>query len=459
MSPPMIPRKVSSLFEELATISNPFEDGTNIRLGTQFRTEFTSQVLPWYVPAQSTAPENWRDKWDRLRTRFERLIDERDAVEGVLVQCRFPAFGHRPEVHPPQMRLNHTILASASLRQEPAALFGPDGADLEGAFTITGANGEPMLGKDGRSRALRFGLWRHFCIQPRNGARRDLGALPVPSLRDLSCEATSLLYELPGDIATKIWTNWRSGFSKSQNAGPSLWIDALFELAWRREPGTALHSRPFAWVDNCSVGLVGAGLFPRLPMNMISPSKSFIPEEGGYPQSFFSTIDDISRASVAAIDVILESGKIRVSSASGRRFRVGLSFPGERREYVRTIADGLGHRLGRQNVLYDKFHEAELARPDSDVYLPRLFQEQCELIVVFLCTEYTRKVWCGLEWRWIRQLLSTPDAARIMFVAFENLGPLPDLGILRGDGYLLIADRLPEAICELVLERLEQPIQ
>lgn len=452
----MIPRKPSSFFDALATISNPFEDGTNVPRGTPFRAEFTSRVLPWYTPAESTAPENWRERWERLRTRFERLIDEREAVEVVLVQCRFPAFGHRPEVNPPQMRLDDTILAGGSLRQEPAELFAPDGSDLDGAFTIVGANGEPMLGKGGRSRALRFGLWRHFCIQPKCGGKSDFAVLPVPGLRDLACEASALLYDLPGDIAANLWVNWRTGFSKSQNSGPSLWIDLLFELAWRREPGTALHSRPFAWRDNCAVGLVGGGLFPRLPRDLISTSKDFIPEEGGYPQSFFSVIEDVSRASVAAIDEILLSGRRRTSSLSGRRFRVGLSFPGERREYVRAIAVGLEHEFGRQNVLYDKFHEAELARPDSDIYLPRLFQEQCELIVVFLCAEYSQKVWCGLEWRWIRQLLCTPDATRIMFVAFEDLGPLPELGILRGDGYIPIADRLPEVICDLILERLKQ---
>ena len=52
-----------------------------------------------------------------------------------------------------------------------------------------------------------------------------------------------------------------------------------------------------------------------------------------------------------------------------RRFRVGLSFPGEKRDYVRRVAESLAVTLGRENVLYDEYLEAELARPDLDLYL------------------------------------------------------------------------------------------
>src|SRR5438128_291491 len=83
-------------------------------------------------------------------------------------------------------------------------------------------------------------------------------------------------------------------------------------------------------------------------------------------------------------------------------------------------------------------YDAEFARPDLDVYLPGLYRIQSELIVVFLCPEYASKRWCGLEFRHIRQLIGTPDAARIMFLSFEEPGDLSALGILAGDGYIPI---------------------
>lgn len=64
------------------------------------------------------------------------------------------------------------------------------------------------------------------------------------------------------------------------------------------------------------------------------------------------------------------------------RFAVGLSYPGEDRDLVAPVAEDLARCFGRRLVLYNRFHEAELSRPDLDVYLPMLYQDKTELIVV-----------------------------------------------------------------------------
>lgn len=137
-----------------------------------------------------------------------------------------------------------------------------------------------------------------------------------------------------------------------------------------------------------------------------------------------------------------------------RRFRVALSFPSEYRSFVEQVAEHLSAAVGRERVLYDKFYEAEFARLDLDVYLPRLYREQSELIVLFLCPEYRTKRWCQLELRHIRQLISTMDADRIMLLSFGQPGDLSDLGILSGDGYVDIAARPAGEIARLILQRL-----
>ena len=97
-----------------------------------------------------------------------------------------------------------------------------------------------------------------------------------------------------------------------------------------------------------------------------------------------------------------------------RRFRVGLSFPGEKRDYVRRVAESLTAALGRENILYDEYLEAELARPDLDLYLGALYREDTQLLVPFLCADYQQKKWCHLEWRQIRDLLFKLEDERIM---------------------------------------------
>jgi hypothetical protein len=119
--------------------------------------------------------------------------------------------------------------------------------------------------------------------------------------------------------------------------------------------------------------------------------------------------------------------------AKPKRFRVALSFPGEHRSRVEKIAEALAAHLGRDKVLYDKWYAAEFARPNLDIYLPKLYHDESDLIAVFLCQEYNEKEWCGLEWRACRDLLKRKQDARLMFLRLDD-ADIP--GLYSIDGYL-----------------------
>ena len=140
----------------------------------------------------------------------------------------------------------------------------------------------------------------------------------------------------------------------------------------------------------------------------------------------------------------------------GARFAVGFSYAGENHALVAPLAEELARCCGRQRVLFDRFHEAELARLDLDVYLPRLYRDETELIVVLLSPDYPNKRWCGLEWRWIRQLIVTHAQERIMLLRAGDPGDLSELGILAGDGFLDVSSRAAADISALILERMVQ---
>ena len=135
-----------------------------------------------------------------------------------------------------------------------------------------------------------------------------------------------------------------------------------------------------------------------------------------------------------------------------RRFAVGLSFPGEARKRVAGIAKHLADDLARNRVLYDKFHEAEFARPNLDVYLQDLYHDEVTLNVVFLCEAYNQKEWCGLEWRAIRDLIKRRKS-EIMFLRVDD-GDVA--GVYSIDGYVDIRDRSDEQAADLIIERLQQ---
>jgi TIR domain len=134
-----------------------------------------------------------------------------------------------------------------------------------------------------------------------------------------------------------------------------------------------------------------------------------------------------------------------------KRFKIALSFPGERRDFVKQIASLLASQLGRARVLYDRYYEAEFARVDFDTYLQRLYHDQSELIVVFLCADYERKEWCGLEWRAVRDLIKRRETSAIMLLRFDTT-EIP--GLFSIDGYIPVENRSAEEVAGLILQRL-----
>src|ERR1041385_2125541 len=124
------------------------------------------------------------------------------------------------------------------------------------------------------------------------------------------------------------------------------------------------------------------------------------------------------------------------------RFLVALSFPGEHRQFVADVAGILSRELGEERVLYDRFHEAEFARPNLDTHLQVLYHDQSRLVVVFLCADYERKEWPGLEWRAIRDLIKSKKDSSIMLIRLDEANVS---GVFSIDGYISVEGRAPRS--------------
>ncbi|HVE71994.1 MAG TPA: hypothetical protein VNI54_11545 [Thermoanaerobaculia bacterium] len=170
----------------------------------------------------------------------------------------------------------------------------------------------------------------------------------------------------------------------------------------------------------------------------------FVPTEAGV-DPFAKSLPNAGFGQIAA------AYNSPVSKMITRRFQVALSFPGEVREFIGTVADELAAVLGRERVLYDDFLIAELARPDLDVYLGVLYRDESDLLVPFYSADYERKKWCRLEWRQMRDILLNFEGSRIMPFRFDGT-PIP--GVLSVDGYVSIGERSPQQVASLILERL-----
>jgi len=163
-------------------------------------------------------------------------------------------------------------------------------------------------------------------------------------------------------------------------------------------------------------------------------------------------------ASLTAIDHLLETGVIEKGPKSlitldDRKFKVALSFPGEKRAYVKDVADSLCGLIDNESIFYDFYYTAELARPNLDLLLQRIYHENSDLIVVFLCKEYDAKEWCGIEWRAIRDLVKRQEDHRIMFMRFDKAEVKGAFSI---DGYIDLDRFSPKESAEMIVERVNK---
>ena len=67
------------------------------------------------------------------------------------------------------------------------------------------------------------------------------------------------------------------------------------------------------------------------------------------------------------------------------------------------------------------FDSAKLFRPNFDTLLQRIDLNNSELVVVFLCSDYQVREWCGLEWRAIRAIIKNKNDHAIMVMQFDNV--------------------------------------
>lgn len=140
---------------------------------------------------------------------------------------------------------------------------------------------------------------------------------------------------------------------------------------------------------------------------------------------------------------------------SALRFKVAMSFPGERRHYVSATVTALRPHLPPDSIFYDYDYQAQLAKPNLDILLQDIYRNKVDLIVIFLCAEYAEKQWCGLEWRAIRDLIKHKNDDQIMFVRFDEAAVE---GVLSLDGYVDARIHPPEKLAEFILQRIRVPM-
>ena len=119
--------------------------------------------------------------------------------------------------------------------------------------------------------------------------------------------------------------------------------------------------------------------------------------------------------------------------------------------YVSSIADLLRPQIGKDEMFYDFDYQSQLAQPNLDTLLQKIYRNNSNLIVVFLCEEYSNKQWCGLEWRAIRDIVKSKEDNKVMFIRFDNA---QIDGVLSIDGYIDAKQFSEKEIAKFIIERI-----
>lgn len=157
---------------------------------------------------------------------------------------------------------------------------------------------------------------------------------------------------------------------------------------------------------------------------------------------------------VLATAGIVDATLVNQGNQPGRveeiRFKVALSFPGEHRNYVANVANEVKKRLGAGSVFYDRDFTAQLARPNLDTLLQKIYLNNSDLVVVFVSANYEKKEWCGIEWRAIRNIIKNKSDHALMFMRFDDT---VISGLFSTDGYVDLREHSAVQAARLIVER------
>jgi hypothetical protein len=138
-------------------------------------------------------------------------------------------------------------------------------------------------------------------------------------------------------------------------------------------------------------------------------------------------------------------------SAGAKRFDVAFSLAAEQRDMVALIAVEL-ERRGLSVFFYAwPRHSAELAKPNLDVQLRRIYGSDAKLLVPVLSGDYARKPWTGVvELTIVRELIFARRDDEIMPLRSDD-APVEGFSILHG--YVDVRGRAPAELADLIEHR------
>jgi hypothetical protein len=156
----------------------------------------------------------------------------------------------------------------------------------------------------------------------------------------------------------------------------------------------------------------------------------------------------------AELDREVERLNRQISLAKKRdqktEYDVALSFAGEDRVYVDTVAQAL--RAKGITVFYDDFEKAKIWGENLVEYLDDIYRKKARFTVMFISKAYAQKRWTTFERQSAQARAFVDNRAYILPARFDDT-ELP--GMLPTTAYVPLNSTSPAALAQLIIEKLE----
>jgi len=242
----------------------------------------------------------------RCRERLESAAGKHRALAVMLVHQAL--LGNRPQPPWPKYKENqahHQLNLGRGPHCDIRQLRDANGEPAICEKPFLDVDGQPMVLPDGKPIAMYPGGSRTYSLYGRQfpGSTEFDYSEAVDEYNDAAAELGLLLDDLPQAVGQTLWRGWSYGFSKP---GPAdLWTNAVFELSWQKHPASRLSAERWAWHENHKLKISDLPTMRTSDSPVVGMFAEVIERAGDPPAFWYSWINNIWRASIATVDLLL----------------------------------------------------------------------------------------------------------------------------------------------------------
>lgn len=141
-------------------------------------------------------------------------------------------------------------------------------------------------------------------------------------------------------------------------------------------------------------------------------------------------------------------------SYEDKRFKIGVTFSGKYREkYVEPICKALlGIGYEKEDIFYDFWQETLINGPHGDDKLRKIYNQQCDCVVVLLSPDYKEKNWTGyIEWPAVKEMINFGKDEKICLLGVDKIDIDKIDGLYSSQAIIKFIDNMtPEDIANFI---------